>query len=493
MFSMTSIVLNKKITCSTVSLLLVLIILIPGGSLGSGNVFAASVPDRESAKTTGSHAADPTSSLITINMVDTDVRNVLSAIALYMDANIIYLGTPAKVTFNVSNVTPVKALELLTDSITAGKGQLGCIREGNVIIIGEQDKLQKEFFNQMALTRFRVSYISPKVLGEQLDKLNIPVAKITLDKSSNFIWVQGTPKALAKVASVISALDKCENFDTVDGTIHSSINLKPVILDFITAEEFDALVKQLKIDVSTIKLDTCPNVLWASGSQQGMLDIDQLAQQVDIPQSKGEVFSMTHVKLKNLTYNKLITIVSQLNISVQVIRVGSGQRSLWLKGIKSEIDELNDMITKLDIPDNGDEVQFFTYTLKNISPSDAQARLQFLGINSVDAMVLNVPQLAHELLIKCPFDMIGTVTKVLGNIDIQGQKIKAPVDSATSAYQLTKRKELLCKLMDIPAGNLIISDNISRDGSNSYYIMWTFDTPDNIKKIKEMAKLMDAP
>jgi type II secretory pathway component GspD/PulD (secretin) len=479
----------KKVLFRTVLCLLIAVFVTTQGSfLGISRANAENGSTDESG-----NDVNTAERLITVNMVNADVRDILSTIALSMDVSIIYLDTPVKISFSAKDVTPEKALQLLIKSIGTSGGQLDYIKDGNVIIVGNQDKLQKDFFSQMALTRFRVSYISPKVLNEQLEKLSIPVVKITLDKSSNYIWVQGTPQALSKVASVVAALDKKENFDTVEGTIKSSINLKPILLKYITAEQIQDLIKQLKLEASTIRVDTNPKVLWVSGSPQAMLDVNQLIEQVDIPQSRNETFAMSNRKLKYITYDKLITIVSQLALPVEIIRVGSGQKNLWFKGTQTDLDEMNKLVANLDIADNSEEVQFFTYSLNNISPADAKERLDFLAVSNVDSMTLNFPGITKEILIKCPYDMIGTVTRILANIDVQGQKIKAPVDYAFSSYQLTERKELISKMMDIPMDNLFISDNIAREGGSSYYVMWMIDTPDNIKKIQELVKLLDAP
>ncbi len=480
--------IKKQYYRSAVCLLLAIFISVQGSMLSIGNVSAGEESVANSGKT-----ANLSDELITVNMVNADVRDILSTIAISMDASIIYLGVPIRVSFNARDVTPEKALELLIQTISAAGSQLGYIKDGKVIIIGSHENLQKEFFNQMALTRFKVTYMSPIVLGEQLEKLGIPAVKITLDESSSFIWVQGAPQALSKVASVIAALDRRENFEMADGGMKSAISLKPVTLRYITAEVLKDLIRQLKIEAQPILLDTNPNVLWVNGSQQALLDINQLAALIDIPQSASPSFEMSYIKTKNVTYSKLIPIAEQLESPVEIIRVGSGQKSLWLKGEKKDISELAALIAKLDISDNADEVQFFTYSLRNISPADAQTRLQFLAVSGVEVMTLNYSQLASEILIKCPYDMIGAVTRILANIDIQGQKVKAPVDYASSAYQLTKRKELLSRMMNIPAESLIISDNVARDGAESYYVIWVEDTPDNIKKIKEMVKLIDEP
>ena len=89
--------------------------------------------------------------------------------------------------------------------------------------------------------------------------------------------------------------------------------------------------------------------------------------------------------------------------------------------------------------------------------------------------------------------MMGAVSRIISSIDVMGRRITAPVDYAESSYQLTKRKELICRMMDIPPERLIISDDISRTGEKPYYVMWTTDTPENIRKIREMVELIDSP
>jgi hypothetical protein len=474
-----------KLLCRAVFCFLLAICLTVQGSVFN---FAGVMAETGAEGGTGSGPAGE--NLISVNMVDADIRDVLSTLAISLNVNIIYLDAPVRVTFAAKDVSPMKAFEMLIQS--AGS-QLGYLKDGNVIIVGGQQKLQKDFFNQMALTRFKLNYISPEVLSEQLDKLGVPIQKITLDESSSYIWAQGTPQALSKLASVIAALDRAENFDNVDGKVKSSINLTPVYLDYITADKLEKLIQQLEIPVQTIRVDANPMVLWVNGPQQAKLDVEQLAAQVDVIQSAGESFDMSSYALKYLTYDKLLAIKSQLSLPVDIIRVGEGQKSIWIKGTQKDIQDLLSMLAKLDISDNSDECQFFVYTLRYISPEDASARLDFLAISGVKTMVLNYPQFTRELLVKCPFDMIGTVSRILGNVDVQGQKIRVPVDYGNIMSQLTKRKELISRLLDIPLDRINISDNIARGGTQPYYVMWVEDTPDNIKKIREMIALIDDP
>lgn len=430
--------------------------------------------------------------LITINMVNADIRDILSAIAISMDVNIIYLEKPYRVSFSAKDIAPVKALELLIQSTDSESGQTGYLRDGNLIIVGSQEKLQKDFFNQMALTRFRLSYISPETLSEQLDKLGVPVQKIVLDKGSRFIWAQGTPQSLSKVASVIAALDRAENFDD-NGAIKSGIDLTKFDLNYITADRLEKLILQLNIQAQVIRVDTNARVLWASGTEQQLADIGQLILNVDVADSAGASFTMAPYTLRYLSYDKLVGVTTQLDSPIQIIRVGIAQKKIWLKGTQKDIDDTISLITQLDYSDNSDEGQFFVYKLVNISPTDAAAKMAFINLKDVEVMTLNYPQLSHELLIKCPVDMISTVSRTVSFLDVQGQKIKAPVDYSGSYNRLTKRKELLGKLLNIPSSSMYISDNVSRTDDESYYVMWVEDTPDNIKKIKEMIALIDKP
>lgn len=444
----------------------------------------------------GSESTAPKTGYLSFNMVNMDIRDVLSAIAMSMDANILYLGDPVTVSFKVDNVTATKALELLIQSVSTSGGSLGYLKDGNIIIVGSQAKLQKDFLNKMALTRFRVNYISPEELSAQLDKLGVQVQKITLDQSSKYIWAQGLPQSLAKVAQVIAALDKAENFDTGTTTqLKASFSLTPYSLDYITADKLDELVSKLGLKVSTITIATNPKVLWASGSAQGLKDLEQLILKVDVSQSAGETFEMEACRLTCITYDKLIGVVAQLQLPGEIVRVGSNQKALWLKGTAKEIADLQDLVAKLDVRDNGEQYQYFVYALKYISPVSAVEKLDFLAIGDVKAIALNYADFSHEILVKCPQDMKSTMMDILSSIDIPGKKICVPVDSSNAIngyYLLTNRKALINKLTGISLNSMFVSDNVSKSAT-SYFVLWIDETPENVKLVRSMISQIDNP
>jgi len=147
--------------------------------------------------------------LLTLDVREADLRDVLSALALKMGATVI-LATkedkPVKITFQVKNVSPLQALELIVE-----KQGLTYLQRENLIIVGDQGTLQESFFNQLLLTRFNTFYVpAPKLIGF-IKELGIPLKSITSEHDQNVLWVQGTAPALQKVRELINAVDGEEN------------------------------------------------------------------------------------------------------------------------------------------------------------------------------------------------------------------------------------------------------------------------------------------
>lgn len=143
---------------------------------------------------------------IYLSVKDSDIRDVLSIIAIHMDLNAIFLEEPVRVTFEVNNVEPIVALELMLQS-----NSFSYIKNKDIIIAGELSKLQQKFFDQMMITRFDLKYISSGELKKLIQELGIAIENITVEENPKSIWLQGTPQALSKVKELIDALDRPEN------------------------------------------------------------------------------------------------------------------------------------------------------------------------------------------------------------------------------------------------------------------------------------------
>jgi hypothetical protein len=152
-----------------------------------------------------------TSSRISIDVRDANILDVLSVLAIKLDAHIIYLEAPVSVTFSSKGLSPITTLQLLLQ-----KEKLDYITLGNHYIIGKRERLHEDFFNRMTFSRYSLQYISPTLLYQIISELDLPVEHITVMENSRAIYVQGTPIALSKVRELVNLLDRHENahFDT---------------------------------------------------------------------------------------------------------------------------------------------------------------------------------------------------------------------------------------------------------------------------------------
>lgn len=146
------------------------------------------------------------SSTISIQVREADLRDVLSALAVKTKTSIILMEKPTKITFQAENVSPMKALELMLQ----GEG-LSYIQDGKLLVVGKEEKLHERFFNQMTLTRFDLLFITADQLEDLIGKFGVPVKGISLDANEYSIWFQGTPQSLSKVRELINAVDVPEN------------------------------------------------------------------------------------------------------------------------------------------------------------------------------------------------------------------------------------------------------------------------------------------
>lgn len=498
---------------------------------------------------------------ISINIEDADLRDVLSAIALGMNVNVILVEQPTRVSFRIKDVTYNTALDYLLRS-----NGMEYLASGNLIVVGKRETLQKDFFNQMLLTRYNLNFITSDTLSRQIDTLGIPIKKITIDENQKSIWVQGTPQSLSKVKELIAMIDIEENL-IEEGEPVEIIKFVPFELKYITAESFERFIRQIGINAKTIIIDTNPQKIWVKAKEQELVDIEELAKNVDIEENAVLVVSskplelvpyslefipaveltklisqmgidvrtvsfpsnpnriwidsrsngisdfeeiVTKVdkmenakwpldiktqKLQYLTADKFKAIVQQLGIPVQVITLGSNTYTVWLTGDSRDLLDVKFLLREIYTKIAQDDSTYFIYRLANISPDDAVSRFQLLQVDDAKVFALNYPLFSKELLVICPIDRSNEIKDTLKKLDVKGEKIKVPVDYSNSPAgqsRLAARREVLVKLTGIPATSFFISNNISRD-TTPYFVMWVEETPENIKKIRDMIDSIDSP
>lgn len=441
---------------------------------------------------------------ISLEMRDADIRDVLSTLAVVLKKNIIYTEAPIQVSLTVRDVTPEKALEILTQAFG-----MSYVTDGSVILVGKSENITQNFYTMLPITRFALTYLSPEQVNAQVDKLQIPVTRITLDNSSKYIWAQGTPQALSKMRELVSVLDREENIDPVTQEPVKALELTSIELKYVTSGIISALIEQLEIPCKTIIFETNPWTIWVQASETALNDILALVKSVDIAENKVPeiveeeeeeeeevVIDNTRLeakKMRNITSARLLPLIRDLDIPVKVIAIDSSGYNIWMRGDQESINLMNELINRLDNYFSRDDVNFFIYTLENLKASTAIEKLNFIGLQDVQVMSLNYPQFSKDLLITCPADRINDVKNVLRKLDVPGERIRAVVDSSASGSgrsRLENRRDLIVQLTGIPKDRFQVSQNISKTDT-PLFVLWVEETPDNIRLIQDVVLSLD--
>ncbi|NLO41214.1 MAG: LysM peptidoglycan-binding domain-containing protein [Ruminiclostridium sp.] len=476
---------------------------VPVNSGQSGEDTATQGSGQSNPKPGETVSAERPRSGVTLDVRDADIRDVLSTLAMLLKRNIIYTEESIRVSLSVQNVTPAKALEILTQSTG-----LISISDGNLILVGSSARINQNYYNLMPITRFSLNYLTPEQINAQVEKLEIPVQKIILDSTQKFIWAQGTPQALAKMSELIAALDREESIDPITLQPVTEFKLNPIELQYVESAVLDTLINQLEIPCKTIIFASNPWTLWVEAEEDAMKDIMTLVASVDIldnyvpepieeEEEEEVVIDTTRIeakKMMNITSARLMPLIQDLDIPVKVIAIDSSGYNIWMRGDQQSINLMNDLINRLDNYFSRDDVNFFIFTLENLRASTAMEKLEFLGLQDVRVMSLNYPQYSRDLLIACPSDRINDVRNVLKKLDLPGTKVRVIVDSSshsTGKSRLEARRDLIVALTGTPKESFKVSDNISKT-TTPLYLLWVEETPDNVTLIRNVLASMDS-
>ena len=309
-------------------------------------------------------------SIISINLKNADICDVLSALAVNMGCNIIYIDSeePEKIDLSIQDVTVEDALDYFLKSM--GKEY---IKDKNTIIAGPREVLENNYMDRIALTKFNLKYIRSDVLASQINALSIPVKTVTLHTNDKVIWVQGLPSDLSKVAELIAMIDKAENL-----SLSEYYKLTPISLNYITAEQLGEVLSTMGFYRGLI-IESNPMTLWIYGTEKDVTMANEVKTQLDIEQNA--VTNNFIFKRKNLLYltsSKARDILSELGIDVNIISLDRKMKTVWLNGTEKAVDLALSVLNELDIEDYMEHNHMTVYNLKNITAKEAMARLSFI-------------------------------------------------------------------------------------------------------------------
>lgn len=429
---------------------------------------------------------DPKENRITMNIQNADIRDVLSGLGIAMEKNIIFTGEPSAINYSISNAEKSDALNFLLKTLG-----MAFIENESTIIVGTRESLNNDFFNNIALTRFSLKYLSSDIIAAQIDSLGIPVKKVTLDTNKNAIWVQGLPQELGKVRELITMLDKSDN---VSGQA-STLMLTPLTLTYITAEQMNGVLSNMGIPGGMI-LDSNPMTLWIYGDNSVIAQISEIKKKVDIAENaKSESILLTERKLNYLTHKEITDILTKLNVNVNIITLDRKLQTIWLTGDSETVKLATSIIGIFDLIENSNYNLFFVYKFKNITAEEGERRFKLIGIEEAVTYTFSFPEFSKSLMVFCAADYKQTVLNNLAQLDIETEKIKVPIDfsdHSSGASKLKARRDLIVNLTGIPADSFTITGNVSRD-EIPHYIMYLEETAEEIERVKDLIKSIDDP
>lgn len=433
---------------------------------------------------------------ISIEVVDTDIRDVLSSLALSLNKSIVYSGDAVRVTFRVADVSPQRALELMLQSIG-----MQYLDKNGIMVVGTSDILQANFFSMMAITRISLRHMAADVVSEQIAALGIPVQQVVLGTTPRYMWVQGTPAALAKAVELAQLIDRPEYLPSAA----EQGKLEMFALKFIEAKVAETLLMQYEPEVRVFTVDANKEAVWVFGNSDMVQRLKDFILQIDIadnydlgPNSEIDLATLGFINMRYLKSKELIPIVSQMGIKVIITPLLDSAHGIWYKGESSEIRKLQELIDLLDTIMLQPDLQFITYKLQNISANTAKAKLDFLAVDGVTAFVFDetLGNFSKTLLVAGPADFSDWVIGILRKLDMPGERIKVAIDFSTTVAALNARRDLLVAMSGVPATQFFISANISRDQSSSStakHLLYVDADPDTVKKLKDLVANFESP
>jgi murein DD-endopeptidase MepM/ murein hydrolase activator NlpD len=91
-------------------------------------------------KPNGQGLTKKSSQTVSMDIRDADIRDILTSLSVTMKKSIIYTEEPVRLSISVKDVSPMKALELLTFS-----ANMSYIEHDNIILVGKNETINVNF------------------------------------------------------------------------------------------------------------------------------------------------------------------------------------------------------------------------------------------------------------------------------------------------------------------------------------------------------------
>lgn len=477
-----------------------------------------------------SAASTWSSSRLSLNLVDANVKDALSAIARNAGYTIIFVGdATTTLTVNLEQMSALKAIDYVTR--LAG---LSYLKDGNTLMVGTTAELNEKFIDKVVMTKFTLKYITVGVLQTQASALGLSnVQYVSTEADDSTVFVSASPKELAKIQELIKLIDVSSNINA--GAALVAANFKEISLEHITAEEFSSLLSSLGLDPGIV-VASRPYTLYTFVTGSALADINTIKAVIDKPltganlgtsksdqvvepsttpsggtdepstgtpgTSTGseETKILREIELVYIDRAMAVGIIDSFPYDVTVYGPEKMTKKLWLMGTESEVNKAEGKIKEFDTESYADSMKlentFFVYDLQNCTAQEMLDRLANIKLENVTFKTNAYPTISKALIVYCDFAKQEQVKSLLDAMDTASTKEvlnRAVEVTANEAVARNRIAGLMSVHPEIPTMDqftFITAD--SKTGSGSACTTYVKATPEMADYIKGLLTELDS-
>lgn len=482
-----------------------------------------------------SSASTWSSSRLSLNLVDANVKDALSAIARNAGYTIIFVGdATTTLTVNLEQMSALKAI----DYVTRLSG-LSYLKDGNTLMVGTTAELNEKFVDKVVMTKFTLKYITVGVLQTQASALGLSnVQYVSTEADDGTVFVSASPKELAKIQELIKLIDVSSNINA--GAALVAANFKEINLEHITAEEFSSLLSSLGLDPGIV-VASRPYTLYTFVTGSALADIktikavidkpltganlsasksDQVVEPSTTPSSgtgepttpgtstgtpgtstgTAETKILREVELEYIDRTMAVGIIDSFPYEVTVYGPDKMTKKLWLMGTESEVNKAESKIKEFDTESYADSMKlentFFVYDLQNCTAQEMLDRLANINLENVTFKTNAYPTISKALIVYCDYAKQEQVKSLLDAMDmasteeVLNRAVEVTANEAVARNRIAGLMSVHPEIPTMDQFTFVTAD--SKTGSGSACTTYVKATPEMADYIKGLLTELDS-
>lgn len=480
-----------------------------------------------------SSASTWSSSRLSLNLVDANVKDALSAIARNAGYTIIFVGdATTTLTVNLEQMSALKAIDYVTR--LAG---LSYLKDGNTLMVGTTAELNEKFVDKVVMTKFTLKYITVGVLQTQASALGLSnVQYVSTETDDSTVFVSACPKELAKIQELIRLIDVSSNINA--GAALVAANFKEINLNYITAEEFSSLLSSLGLDPGIV-VASRPYTLYTFVTGSALADIKTIKAVIDKPltganlgasksdqvvepsttPSTGEPATpgtstgtpgtstgtaeakiLREIELEYIDRTMAVGIIDSFPYEVTVYGPEKMTKKLWLMGTESEVNKAESKIKEFDTESYADSMKlentFFVYDLQNCTAQEMLDRLANINLENVTFKTNAYPTISKALIVYCDYAKQEQVKSLLDAMDtasteeVLNRAVEVTASEAVARNRIAGLMSVHPEIPTMDQFTFVTAD--SKTGSGSACTTYVKATPEMADYIKGLLTELDS-